>query len=614
MTERECLEKLKQLRSKSSCVIDLTEEQQQEKIDRKKRWVTYFRNNIETYIVKRMGFYSFGYQVFSYHLMNASNQYIEVSTRGVGKSLRATCFASARALLYPGSKIGITAVGASQANENFNTAFMQELIYKKYSPFLAWLYDKGLITTKLTDKGYCVNFWNGSIIYFFACISSSRGLHVDVLIGEEMRLIKKSDWDSIAMPMLVKRRAGFRNKPEYIDRIDLDEETKVLCITSNRFKNEPFNTMYNNTFTNYFKNTIMENRVFSIDIFPAIKHGLKSLAWFNQQKQEMDSVSFNAEILNETIGETENAYFTLEMFQKNQIIQKSFVPPTTEQFINNTVKNRKKDEDEVRLIFIDFAFSNTVKGSSANDNTVIGCMTIRKKGEKWYREVEYLETAGGGEHEYVQRRIREMFWFYKADYIVYDNKSGGTVFYNDLTKEYIHPELPQDMWNSHGFTIANESDYHMMSTQKLDELRMRAVDPQAIPCMIPISADENWNSDMYQDLAKALRNEEIAFLIDDLQFEQDFTGNKKYMNLTSEEKANVKIAYTQTMLMINEAINLSAEWRGGKLKLSEPRSGVKDRIVGLCYGNMVGTKIINRLERNAQQSSEIDWGNMQLVF
>lgn len=90
------------------------------------------------------------------------------------KSLRVVSYATARALLYSGSKIGITASGASQANENFNTAFMQEIVYK-YSPFVKWLYENKYIKTRESDKGYVVTFWNGSIIYFFPCIDSSRG-------------------------------------------------------------------------------------------------------------------------------------------------------------------------------------------------------------------------------------------------------------------------------------------------------------------------------------------------------------------------------------------------------------------------------------------------------
>lgn len=174
MTDRQKIEKLKllnsQIKNKQKEVLSIDEDLKL----RKKQWITYFRKNIPIYIEKRLRFHSFGYQNFSYHLMNEANQYMETSTRGVGKSLRATMLACARALLYPNSKIGVTAVGASQANENYLTAFMQEIVFK-YSPYMKWLYENKLFTSRETDKGYTVTFWNGSIIYFFPCINSSRG-------------------------------------------------------------------------------------------------------------------------------------------------------------------------------------------------------------------------------------------------------------------------------------------------------------------------------------------------------------------------------------------------------------------------------------------------------
>ena len=47
------------------------------------------------------------------------------------------------------------------------------------------------------------------------------------------------------------------------------------------------------------------------------------------------------------------------------------------------------------------------------------------------------------------------------------------------------------------------------------------------------------------------------------------------------------------MSLINEAINLSQEWRDGRVKLIEPRSGTKDIIVAFAYGNYVSSLIIN---------------------
>lgn len=438
--------------------------------------------------------------------------------------------------------------------------------------------------------------------------------HVSLLIIEECRLIKKSLVDSVAIPMHTQRQPAYKLLPEYMMRRDLDEPVRIVYISSNRFANEWMNTLYNKTFIAYFKDKLNKHRVFNSDIFLAMKYGLKSKEWFIAQRNSMDPVNFAMEILNETCGEAENAYFTLEMFQKNQILKKAFVPPTIEQVINGGLKNRPKESNEIRFLFIDFAFVDTALGGQSNDNTVIGCGAIVRRHNRWERWVEHIETSSGGKKDYALLRIRELAHDYEVDYIVYDNRSGGTVNYTDLTKPFEHPKRPPDLWNPHGFTIANELTYQMMPTNKLDELRARTVDPDAIPCMIPISASIDSNSEMWQDLSKRLRNEEIAFLIDDLEFEQQMLENKEFIRMTSEEKAQHKIGYVQTTLLINEAINLSPEWRNGRLKLTEPRSGYKDRIVATAYFNMIATKVIDKLEKDAQRETEFDFDDIQLVF
>lgn len=217
----------------------------------------------------------------------------------------------------------------------------------------------------------------------------NKMIHVDTLIGEELRLIKKSDWDSIAMPMLVARRAEYRSLPQYMDRIDLDEDTKVIGITSNRTKGEWINTFYNKTFVNYFKNTYTKNRVISFDIFLALAHGLKKTAWYLQQKNEMDDLSFRMEILNETVGEAEGCYFSWDMFRKNQVVKKAFYPPSLEGLSNKVKNNRKKQDGEYRVVFVDFSWVGDYKGTK-NDNTVIGCGSLVIHDDKMIRTVEYL--------------------------------------------------------------------------------------------------------------------------------------------------------------------------------------------------------------------------------
>ena len=157
-------------------------------------------------------------------------------------------------------------------------------------------------------------------------------------------------------------------------------------------------------------------------------------------------------------------------------------------------------------------------------------------------------------------------------------------------------------WNPHGSTVCNDMSLQVVSSGKIEDLKGRTVDQQAIPCIIPITGTSELNSLMWLDLQKKLRDEEIDLLIEDIEFQQILEDDKGFFGMTAEEKVLAKLPYVQTELLMHEAVNLSQTWNDGKVKLSEPRSGTKDRIVALSYGNYIATLIENKLDKGDQQS------------
>lgn len=243
-------------------------------------------------------------------------------------------------------------------------------------------------------------------------------LHVSLLIGEELRLIPRGKWESICVPMLVPRQPIFRFLPQYIEG-NYDEPTKTITITSNRFSSEYFNKLYNQSVVDYFKMRWSNKIAISFDVFLALKHGLRKYEWYFDQKKNMNDVDFRAEILNESIGEVDGAYFALEQFRKNQVLKQAFRPPDIEEFKNGTVKNRKKKDNEYRFVFVDFAWASST-GNIQNDQTVIGCASCYMKNDRLHRDVEYYETYSGGDAAAIPLRVKEIFWDYHADYVVLD--------------------------------------------------------------------------------------------------------------------------------------------------------------------------------------------------
>lgn len=134
----------------------------------------------------------------------------------------------------------------------------------------------------------------------------------------------------------------------------------------------------------------------------------------------------------------------------------------------------------------------------------------------------------------------------------------------------------------------------------------RAVDKQGIPCIIPFVGTAELNSNIWIQMQKDLSQGKISFLIDDLEFENKFEDTEEYYTANIEERTAIRLPYTQTMLMINEAVNLSQEWRDGKVKLTEPRTGTKDKIVACSYGNYFFSLLENKLQQKEQKGDNVD--------
>ena len=114
-------------------------------------------------------------------------------------------------------------------------------------------------------------------------------------------------------------------------------------------------------------------------------------------------------------------------------------------------------------------------------------------------------------------------------------------------------------------------------------------------------------------MKKQLESNNVKFLIacQDKQTQLEESG--QYFDMTSEEFAQTMLPYGQVESLITEAINLSAEFKDGRVKLKEPRAGTKDRAVCLAYGNYIASKIENKYNQSAYDEA-IDYEHIQLVW
>lgn len=393
---------------------------EQEKKENIIKWATFYRRNMNIYAERRLGIRLHPFQHIMIYLMSISQTFFAICTRGISKTFIVGLFAVCESMLYPYSEVVITATTIAQGSVMVKNKIENELV-KKLSPLLLYLYNKGQIRFAYNDNEIKVDFvFNGSSIRVLPSGEQSRGHRATVLIYEECRLLKKNAVDSIFMPMSHPRQAKFLTKEEYAGNRRWQEETISIYITSARMKSEWFWTTFKEVVQKCYNSKRIVENFFAADIYTAIEYGLKTKADFEKSKSQMSELDFRMEILNEMIGEAENAFFTLEMFRNNQVLTVPFVPPNVRDILGGEDDYiKEKAINEYRLLFIDFAFANTTTNQE-NDNSILGCMSLFYKNKKIYRNVDYITTHPASDSPGMEKKIREFYWDYNADFIVMD--------------------------------------------------------------------------------------------------------------------------------------------------------------------------------------------------
>ena len=585
----------------------------QEKEDNIINWVTLFRRNWHIFVDLVLQIKLKPFQALMIYLMGVSDVFFAICSRGLSKTFMVGLAAIVKMLLYPYSEVIITASTIAQANVIVEKKIRDELI-KKLSPYLLFLYEKEYLVITKSDDGYKITCaLNGSTLEVLPANEGSRGRRATLLIYEECRLLKKGIIDSVFEKMAHPRQAKYIiDNPEYANNKRWTEECQSIYITSARYRFEWFWRTFKDCVTGYYNDKRTQYNVFAGDIFLSIANGLKTWGDLRRSRKMSSDMDYRMEDLNEMIGEAEDAFFKIQNFKENQTLEQAFIPPTSiDIYTMKDLGNAPKKDNELRLVITDYAFANTTS-REANDNTIIMLMSLHWKGNRFERHVDYIEGHEASDSLGSADRARELFWDYDADYFIPDTRSGGETLYNKTTMQW---ELNKAVGNrkTNGLTISTEKDLQVLPDNKLQDLIERTVDKNAIACMIPIIGTGDLNAAMWMELRRQLDSNNIKFLINTQDKQTQIENDGSYFDMSSEEFAETIAPYGQVDLMIQEAVNLSAEFKDGRVRLKEPRMGTKDRVICLSYGNYIASKLENKYNQSMQED-DLDIDDIQLVF
>lgn len=576
-------------------------------------WDTLYRYNWDIYTELHLGISLKPYQRDALHEIGVSDTFFWRAGRGGAKTFVTACAAVCKLMLYPNCWIVVTASTVDQANAIVEDKIQRELI-NKLSPYLRYCYEKQwLIITKPGDGYKIENTLNNSVLRVLAPVDSSRRSRSNFTIYDEVAVMKKTAIDQIFEGMAFPRQPLYLNNPKYSNDKRWLEEPKSIYLTSSKYKYQWWYRTWKDCVTGYYMDKKSKYNVFASDFFDNINNGLKTWGDYRQKKRTMSDQDFRMEMLNEAIGEAEDAFFSLESFKENQIIQDAFAPPSpTDMLIEKKYDNPEKDEDEVRLVIADFAWTTTGKKANESDNSVGICLRAKwKKGhfDKYIDYIEMLPTADNADG--CADRLKELYWLYDADYLVPDARSGGESVLIALSKPYSGEYAA--FINNHGLTVSDKREYHVARPDKLDYYRANAVDSMAHPCIIPIIGSETLNTAYWKSTKISLESNRIKFLQSMNDKQDELVNSGDYYKYTAEQIANILAPYGNTDMLISEAVNLKTVIKNDQIKLEAPRTGHRDRIVTLAMGILICDYIENEWNRQSHVE-EYDLDDLELVW
>lgn len=540
-------------------------------------WVTFYRRNIHRFIEHYFKIELHLYQIFVLYLMNLCTWVVIVACRASAKSYLIALYACAKAVLWPGSRIVIASSTKKQAKLIVTEKIQKELIPN--SPTLA----REIKIVKAGSDDIEVFFHNGSSIVVVPASENARGYRGTCMIYEEFRMIKKEIIDSVLSPFMFVRQVPYLKRPQYAH---LQEEPIEIYISSSWLKQHWMWEHMKLAVASMFKTG--EALLIGFDYSITLKHGIRTRKQLIKEKKKLGATSFAIEYENLMLGQSDNAYFTYDLLNKNRKLKKAFYPRKHIDVLEKK-KNKfdiKKIDGEIRIVSVDVSM---ISGKE-NDNTSIDCIRALPTHASYERQVVYMETFNGGNTSDQAVRIKQIFEDFDADYLVLDTHNAGISLFDELGKIIYDEE--------------RDKEYEAWTCFNDEKTAERIKNKNAKKVVFSIKASAALNHEIHMIMKDTLEQGKIKLLVSSSEAEDILENKKMFQTSSVDEEVFFRLPFVQTDVLINEMINLSYEYNENSktIKLKEPSTGTKDRYVSLAYGNY----FIQLLERDLSEDNGED--------
>lgn len=547
-------------------------------VDHVLRWNTFFRRNLHRLAIDYLRINLHWYQAIILYLMGISQLVVIIACRAAAKSFIIALYACCRCITRPMTKVVLSSATKGQSKLIISEKIKNELM--NMSPALR----REIRNIKDNQNEVIVYFHNGSTITVVPASENGRGYRSSCCIREECRQIKKEIDDSILSPFQTIRQAPYMLIEPYASMQELQEDPVDIYISSSWLDPHWMWDIADNAYNDMLSDK--NSCLLAFDESITLKHNIRTMKQMKQEKRKQDPLTWQLEFLNLRIKENTSAFFSYAMMSKNQRLKQVFYPPREDEMQNNK-KNKfaiPKVDGEVRIIACDIAFVQ----NKNNDNSIFTCMRaipevstyahensdIEVK-QGYRRVVPYIESVQGGDTTKQALRIRQLYDYFDADYIVLDTRNGGIAIL-DMLGRVMYDEVRRQQCTP-------------LRCMNNENFASRASSQSAPAVIYAINATQQLNSDIAFAFREVLNNGLIDFLVPRNNAVEEILPNiKEYAEETdSEKRFFYEQPFFETQLLINETINLVYEkmQQTGVVKIYETGTNRKDRYTSCSYAS-----------------------------
>ena len=545
--------------SKDNKKVGLSEERLKAAIPVGRQYIAFWREYPDIFVEFLCGpenkenFHLFFYQrVFLRAVMRHRYAYATFP-RAYSKSFMSVLILMLRCILYPGSHLFVTTGGKEQA-AGIAKEKADELC--KLIPGLMNELDMSRGKTKTSKDNIELVFKCGSKLDIMAARQSSRGKRATGGLMEECILIDQSLLNEVIIPtMNVDRRLadGTRHEEETVNK-------SQIYVTTAGWKNS---FAYEKLIQLLIQQIIEPNEAVVMGgswRIPVMEKLLKK-SFIEELKLDgtYNDSSFAREYESEWSGDTENAFFSAEKFDK----YRTMLQPEYEY-------SGRSSKTAYYVIGVD------VGRKDCTTEAVVIKVTPQPQGSSLKSIVNIYSWEA--EHFGLQAiYLKKLYYKYKARALVIDANGLGVGLVDFMVTDQEDPETG-DFLPNFGVGGATYEDWEK------DFKKYKTSDTEA-DAMYLIKANAPINTEAHSYVQTQLSSGKIKFLIDENQAKVKLMSTKLGQNMDADKRAEYLKPFTLTTILKEQMMNLVEDNEGTNIILKQSSRGIKkDKFSAFEYG------------------------------